>query len=99
MADHILERIFLDGNFGIKRSVSEGINHNIKKAGLFKHLQAMGMIHWKAAQKHKFLIPFAWLYQIFRYGLKGIIGVFHGDKIFRKEKPGMRIEEIWRRLE
>lgn len=59
----------------------------------------MGMRHWKAAQKYKILRPFAWLYQIFRYGWKGIVGVIRGENVFRKEKPGMKIEEIWRRLE
>lgn len=99
LADGILERIFLDGNFGGERSITEGIKRNIDIVGMFKHLQSTGMVHWKAAQKYKILRPFAWAYQVFRYGWKGIVDVRRGEKVFRKEKPRMKIEEIWERLE
>ena len=35
LADGILERVFHDGNFGVGRSITEGINQNIKKGWHF----------------------------------------------------------------
>jgi len=35
-------------------------------------LQRHGMVTWKAAQRHAWLRPFAWLYQLGRYARKGL---------------------------
>ena len=67
------------GNFGRKKnrkdnSVTTVLN---QRAGGFKGLQQRGLHHWPAAQKHRILRPFAWLYQIGRYIKKGL---FERDK-------------------
>lgn len=68
----LMNEICSSGNFGrnkdtfnttVSRYIGRGIN--------FRQLQAGGMFNWKAAQKHKILRPFAWIYQIFR--LAGIL--------------------------
>ncbi len=68
----LMAEVCSSGNFGrnkdafnttVSRYIGRGIN--------FRQLQAGGMFNWKAAQKHKILVPFAWIYQIFR--LLGIL--------------------------
>ena len=99
LSDRIFERAFIDGNFGYERPIMDGIKASMKTKGVFSYLQYAGMKHWKMAQKHKVLRPFAWIYQIFRYVRRGIVGLIHRDNIFRKEKPEMELEDIWERLE
>lgn len=87
----LMDEICSSGNFGKNKddfstSVSRYINRGIN----FRQLQAGGMFNWKAAQKYKFLVPFAWIYQIFR--LLGILissrkkGKKLSDGINQKEK-------------
>ncbi len=83
LMDYILEK----GNFGRKAGL-EGQTASFALSAsdsrhLFRRLQAGGMIRWKAAQRHKILRPFAWLYQTFR-----ILGIFRKNGI----KPGEVVE-------
>ena len=68
----LLDHTFRQGNFGRKlpRNIGRAVgvlstSRNIP--GFFREMQRRGMITWPAAQKHRILRPFAWLYQIFRY--------------------------------
>lgn len=81
------------GNFGRSlnfkdKSTKSVLNNRIT----FKKLQQRGLSHWPAAQKHKLLSPFAWLYQIFRYIKKGLkrdknsVGLVANYKEHRKQK-------------
>lgn len=85
-AEELLEMIMASGNFGSKverkgQSVKQGIVQ-YKQFG-FKRLQERGLANWKAAQKHRVLRPFAWIYQGFR-----IIGL--GTKAFFSNKHGIK---------
>lgn len=66
------------GNFGFKKSRKDKQVTDVLANGVgFRALQARGLRNWPAAQKHKILRPFAWLYQIGRYIKKGL---FERDK-------------------
>lgn len=85
-AEELLEMIMASGNFGSKverngQSVKQGIVH-YKQFG-FRRLQERGLANWKAAQKHRVLRPFAWIYQGFR-----VIGL--GTKAFFSNKQGIK---------
>ena len=64
----LLETLISFGNFGrskdpMTRRATTALNSYMS----FRTLQAHGLVHWKAAQRHAILRPFAWLYQLFRY--------------------------------
>ena len=99
LADEILMRLFIDGNFGHERPQTEKIQIQIRKKGVFSYLQYAGMKNWKLAQKHKILQPFAWLYQICRYIQKGIVDLLGEKTILQNKRTSMSIEEIWKKLE
>lgn len=69
--DELMEYILNHGNFGVKNkkecSSVSAIRH-IKNPfkGLIE-IQKIGCNTWKALKKHKWLKPFAWIYQIFRW--------------------------------
>ena len=72
LCSNLLDYVFQQGNFGKK--LPKGFNqttsvlHTAKNMhSLFRALQYRGCINWKAAKKHPWLKPFAWLYQGFRY--------------------------------
>ena len=65
------------GNFGSKWSYEETIGvrtltHYGSPLHAVKLLQIYGLKNWKAARKHAFLRPFAWLYQAGRYLRRGM---------------------------
>ena len=70
--DELMQYVMDCGNFGSAQGVSESkaaagvpsIWHPIK---LFGYLQSHGENNWEALKKHKWLKPFAWLYQICHY--------------------------------
>ena len=99
VADQLLVRILDDGNFGCDRALYENVRISIKNEGTFKHLQQYGIDNWPLAQKHVFLRPLAWLYQLCRYACIGIASLFTGKKIFRKRKKDMSLEDLWNNLE
>lgn len=70
----LMENVLSSGNFDRKRgkgSSIESVSSSISRKGLFRYLQTAGEYNWKAYQKHKWLKPFAWMYQIGRYAKKG----------------------------
>ena len=99
IVDQLLLRVLYDGNFGCERAPFENIRVSINNEGLFNHLQRTGIEKWSLAQKYKVFRPFAWLYQMFRYVGLGIVGLFIGKKIFRKDKQNLKLEELWKELE
>ena len=67
--DELMEYIINQGNFGMKNKEEENkisyislITRNPIR--LFARLQEGGLSRWKSANKHMFLRPFAWIYQI-----------------------------------
>ncbi len=76
----LMAYIMEKGNFGRKAGI-EGKTAAFtltadKKGSTFRRLQRGGMLNWKAAQKHKILQPFAWIYQSFR-----ILGLFAKNRM------------------
>lgn len=75
VVDELMEYILAHGNFGRKDtitsktiSVIRGFRNPIK--GL-KMAQETGLRTWKLLDRHKWLKPFAWLYQICRWVVRG----------------------------
>lgn len=99
VAEQLLIRIFEDGNFGLSRAPFEKVNFALRDKSVFAYLQRVGLINWSLAQKYSILRPFAWLYQLCRFVIKGIAGLFTGKKVFKKNKLNMSLEELWERLE
>lgn len=73
----LMDYIISSGNFGNKRNtdsdvIENALSYTYSPKAFIKLLQKQGMTHWRAAQKHRILRPFAWIYQLFRYISKGI---------------------------
>ena len=99
VANQLLLRLFDDGNFGSDRASVENVNKSIRDEGALKYLQRAGLINWSLAQKYRFFKPFAWIYQLYRYAGNGVSGLYSGEKVFRKGKNKMNLEELIRELE
>lgn len=99
VADQLLIRILDDGNFGLDRAPIESVKQSIKEEGIFKYFHRVGLENWPLAQRHVFFRPFAWIYQLCRYIIKGIAGLFTGRKLFMQGKNNMSIGELLKRLE
>lgn len=91
----LYEFVDASGNMGRKRNQKDNgvVTVLNQRAGGFKGLQKRGLSHWPAAQKHRILRPFAWLYQIGRYIKKGLFerdsdseGLLKSFMQYRKQK-------------
>ncbi|MBQ1310285.1 MAG: nucleotidyltransferase family protein [Blautia sp.] len=72
----LMEYVLSCGNFGRKLHAESVISMRMLSTsgslnGTFRLLRKRGMKNWKAAQKYSFLRPFAWLYQLGQYLVKG----------------------------
>ena len=77
LCQELIDYVLSCGNFGNKKndesSMGEGVFGYVKSVGTFFHLLHMrGMVNWPAAKRHVWLRPFAWIYQLFRYLIKGL---------------------------
>ena len=70
----------------------------VKKKGLFKTLQEAGVENCAVFKKHRILRPFAWIYQIFRYILRGIKVLFKGEKLKGDITAGKEQFDFFNRL-
>ena len=77
LCQYLMEYILNQGNFG--RKLQRGENRAVAVIGatrnlrsLFRILQYEGCKHWKAVSRFPILKPFAWMYQLFRYILRGL---------------------------
>ncbi len=77
LCEQLMEYVMACGNFGNKKQSDADISEKALayasslKSG-FGLLQRQGLINWEAAQKYKILRPFAWIYQLFRYLIRGL---------------------------
>ena len=77
LCEQLMDYVMACGNFGNKKQTDADISEKAftyassLKSG-FGLLQSQGMINWGAAQRHKILRPFAWIYQLFRYIIRGL---------------------------
>ena len=70
----LMDSLLSSGNFGKKRGSGRKVENtitNIKRYGL-RYLQTAGEFNWQAYHRHKWLKPFAWIYQIGRYAKQGL---------------------------
>lgn len=77
LCSQLMNYVMQCGNFGNKKTTDSDISKNAfsyasTPKAAFRLLQKQGLSNWKAAQKHKCLRHFAWIYQAFRYVLKGL---------------------------
>ena len=71
LCSRLMENIIQAGNFGKNFGPGKTVEKtiiNFRKDGLFCYLQKAGEYNWKAYHNHSWLKPFAWAYQIGRYG-------------------------------
>jgi len=76
----------------------ESFTMDVKKNGFFHALQKAGVANCKAFQKHKWLRPFAWLYQLFRYMGRGIAALFRREKLTKDISSGKEKADFYKRL-
>lgn len=96
----LLENLLSSGNFGRKRGTGirvEGTVSHLRRNG-FRYLQQAGEYNWKAYHKHKWLKPFAWIYQIGRYGRQGIQERRNGTHIQEDINRGKQRSELFQQL-
>lgn len=71
IVDAFLEYAFDCGNFGHKDAKNNTVvmvmTHGRGIKGFFRNLQRQGMSNWKILEQQKWLVPFAWIYQLVRY--------------------------------
>ncbi len=70
LCERLLECLLVSGNFGRKNGqgfLVEYIGMKINRKGLLRWLQYAGEHNWDAYHKHRWLKPFCWAYQVFRY--------------------------------
>ena len=101
-AQQLLETVFDFGNFGIKTPYvyrpMENLSMGVRKQGFFRFLQTTGTANWKACQKHRFLRPFAWLYQLFRFTGRGFKALFRGEHLAKDAAKGTKKADFYERL-
>ena len=77
--DILMDMLFENGNFGIKKTEQTQIN--IKKNGFFSFFQDMGLRKWKSCQKYPILKPFAWIYGILRAIGRGTFSIIKNGNV------------------
>lgn len=89
LCEELMDNMLSSGNFDRKRgkgSEVESVVSNFARKGFFRYLQTAGEYNWKAYHKHKWLKPFAWIFQIFRYAKQGF-----------RAKRGVKLKEDFAR--
>lgn len=76
LCGQLMDYVLASGNFGKKRNGEEKTGENVFASvttpkATVRLLQERGLVNWPAAQKYRFLRPFAWIYQAFRYLKRG----------------------------
>ena len=85
------------GNFGRKRGSGRQVENaisNLRRGG-FLYLQHAGEFNWKAYHAHKWLKPFAWLYQMGRYIKQGVQTKRSHDQIMEDFKRGKTRSQLY----
>ena len=100
LCKELMESLLSSGNFDRKRgkgSSFESVSSNISRRGLFRYLQTAGEFNWKY-HKHKWLKPFAWIYQIGRYARQGLKAKRSGAQIREDIERGRQRTRILEKL-
>ena len=100
--EELLETVFSRGNFGRKDPYvyrpMQSFAMGAKTDGFFRTLQRAGVGTCKVFQKHKFLRPFAWLYQLCKCVKRAIAALFRGEKLWRDVSVGKKQADFYKRL-
>ena len=100
--EKLFDRIMSSGNFGSKKNRDETVVQDklltIRRMGTFKYLQTAGLANWKAAQRCRILRPLAWLYQLFRYAWKVLVGLLKGEKLGKGLAAGKEEDDFNRSI-
>ena len=97
----LMESLLSSGNFDRKRgrgTAIETVTSNIARKGLFRYLQIASEHNWKAYHRHKWLKPFAWLYQIGRYAKQGFQAKRSGAQLKEDIERGKRRKELLKKM-
>ena len=101
--DQLLANIIQSGNFGKAQGVGstvERLSMKIRKYGLLSYLQEAGEFNWKTTlDRHSWLRPYAWIYQIGRYIRQAIASGRTGDKLRSDIRRSNERYELLRKLE
>ena len=100
LCETLMDNILSAGNFGSKRGSGRKIGMvttQFRRKGTLRYLQQAGMRNWSAYRRHKWLKPFAWFYQICRYGRQGIRAK-RGLMLKNDIERGIQREELLRQL-
>lgn len=89
LCEELMEHILCQGNFGRRTPKQFNTAVGVISAArslprLLKVLQRIGMQRWHAAQRHRILRPFAWLYQLLQFTAKA----------FKNEKPFLFLMQV-----
>lgn len=100
LCEQLIDYVMLCGNFGNKKTSDSDISKNAfavasTPKAAFKLLQKQGLTNWDAAQKYKALRPFAWIYQGFRYAVKGLKREKAVSKIKAEYSAAMKRKEMF----
>ncbi len=101
LCEELMESLLSSGNFDRKRgkgSAVEAVTANVTRKGLFRYLQEAGEYNWKAYRTHKWLKPFAWIYQICRYAKQGLTVRRKGIRLKENMDRGRRRSDLLKKL-
>ena len=91
LCSELLEVLLSSGNFNRKyekgRSI-QTVTSNLTRKGLFRFLQTAGEYNWATYHRHKWLKPFAWIYQLGRYAKQGLSSKRSGLQLAEDFKRG-----------
>ena len=96
----LMNSLLSSGNFGKKRGTGlkvESTVSRLKRRG-FRYLQQAGEHNWNAYHKHRWLKPFAWIYQIGRYARQGFQAKRKGAKIIEDIGRGKKRSDLYQDL-
>lgn len=77
LCEQLMDYVIACGNFGNKKQSDADISEKaFAYASSFRSgfslLQRQGLANWGVAQRHRILRPLAWVYQLFRYLIRGL---------------------------
>ncbi len=95
LCDMLMSYVLSCGNFGSKCNGDSNVSTRLftyarTPMAFLRLLQERGLVNWKAAQKYRFLRPFAWIYQFGRYQRYSLVREDAHRKMKRELKEAKR---------
>lgn len=101
LCEEMMDIMLSSGNFGRKRGDAgpfESVSAYIREKGVFRYLQFAGENNWAACHRHKWLRPFAWIYQGGRVIGKWIGSRRNGKQVRKDIRRSKRRVELYHRM-